>query len=216
MINYRRLLLFSVLTILFLSPIAIAMSTGWSNFDSNKNYTQSAPYNLSSKQLAISKSVDLSSFKWVDASTNNTFGCNETFRVQYGNDGSSWTSGSWSSWGATEDSITNGNIDLSSIDNVKYVRPQFACVIGKNETGGTDYKYGNCSISTIKIYYENYMSDMMDGLPSVGSDVGDFLTNLAPGVGAFIIIIGVFSGVAAIIYAIVVVVKGKAGGGNSV
>ena len=52
-------------------------------------------------------------------------------------------------------------------------------------------------------------NDTLEGLPSVGSDVGDFLTNLAPGVGAFIIIMGVFGGVAAIIYAIVSVVKNK-------
>ena len=50
-------------------------------------------------------------------------------------------------------------------------------------------------------------NDTLSGLPQVGSDVGSFLTNLAPGVGAFIIILGVFGGVASIVYAIVSVVR---------
>ena len=52
-------------------------------------------------------------------------------------------------------------------------------------------------------------NDTLEGLPQIGSDVGSFLTNLAPGVGAFIIIMGVFGGVAGIVYAIVGVVKSK-------
>ena len=52
-------------------------------------------------------------------------------------------------------------------------------------------------------------NDTLQGLPQIGSDVGSFLTNLAPGVGAFIIIMGVFGGVAGIVYAIVGVVKSK-------
>ena len=52
-------------------------------------------------------------------------------------------------------------------------------------------------------------NDTLEGLPNIGSDVGNFLTNLAPGVGAFIIILGVFGGVASIIYAIVSIVKRK-------
>jgi len=52
-------------------------------------------------------------------------------------------------------------------------------------------------------------NDTLEGLPALGTQLGSFLTNLAPGVGAFIIIIGVFGGVAAIVYAIVSVVKNK-------
>ena len=52
-------------------------------------------------------------------------------------------------------------------------------------------------------------ADTLEGLPWIGSDIGNFLKNLAPGIGAFIIIIGVFGGVAAIIYAIVGVVKNR-------
>jgi len=54
-------------------------------------------------------------------------------------------------------------------------------------------------------------ADTLEGLPYIGSDVGTFLKNLAPGIGAFIIILGVFGGVAAIIYAIVGIVKDKVG-----
>ena len=50
-------------------------------------------------------------------------------------------------------------------------------------------------------------NDTLEGLPDMGSDVGTFLQNMAPGVGAFIIILGVFGGIAAIVYAIVSVVK---------
>ena len=52
-------------------------------------------------------------------------------------------------------------------------------------------------------------ADTLEGLPYIGSDVGSFLKNLAPGIGAFIIILGVFGGVAAIVYAIVGVVKSR-------
>lgn len=52
-------------------------------------------------------------------------------------------------------------------------------------------------------------NDTLDGLPSLGADLGDFLTSLAPGVGVFIIIMGVFGGVAALVYAIVTLIKRK-------
>jgi len=52
-------------------------------------------------------------------------------------------------------------------------------------------------------------SDTLNGLPQAGSDLGNFLSNVAPGVGIFILILGVFGGIASIIYAIVVVVKRK-------
>jgi len=54
-------------------------------------------------------------------------------------------------------------------------------------------------------------NDTLEGLPTLGTDLGAFLTNLAPGVGAFIIILGVFGGVAALIYAVVTLVKRKIG-----
>jgi hypothetical protein len=52
-------------------------------------------------------------------------------------------------------------------------------------------------------------NDTLEGLPQVGSDLGSFLTNLAPGVGAFIIIMAILGGIGALIYAIVNIVKRK-------
>ena len=52
-------------------------------------------------------------------------------------------------------------------------------------------------------------NDTLQGLPDVGSDLGSFLTNLAPGVGIFILLLGIFGGIGALIYAIVRVVKRK-------
>ena len=52
-------------------------------------------------------------------------------------------------------------------------------------------------------------NDTLEGLPQVGTDLGNFLANLAPGVGAFIIIMGVLGGIGAIIFAIVAVIKRK-------
>ena len=54
-------------------------------------------------------------------------------------------------------------------------------------------------------------NDTLAGLPSMGTNIGSFLTALAPGVGVFIIIMGVFGGVAALIYAIVTLIKKKVG-----
>jgi len=52
-------------------------------------------------------------------------------------------------------------------------------------------------------------SDMLEGLPNVGTDTGNFLGNLAPGLGKFMLIIAVFAGIAGIIFAIVYLVKKK-------
>jgi len=52
-------------------------------------------------------------------------------------------------------------------------------------------------------------NDTLSGLPQLGADIGDFLKNFAPGIGAFIIIMGVFGGVAAIIYSVVYVIRKK-------
>jgi len=52
-------------------------------------------------------------------------------------------------------------------------------------------------------------NDTLEGLPQIGSDLGSFLQNLAPGVGVFIIILGIFGGIGAIVYAIVSVIKRK-------
>jgi len=55
-------------------------------------------------------------------------------------------------------------------------------------------------------------NDTLGGMPQMGSDLGNFLANLAPGVGVFVLLLGVFGGIAAIVYAIVVVIKKKING----
>lgn len=50
-------------------------------------------------------------------------------------------------------------------------------------------------------------NDTLEGLPALGTQLGDFLSNLAPGIGAFVLIVGIFGGIVAIIVAIVYVIK---------
>jgi len=49
----------------------------------------------------------------------------------------------------------------------------------------------------------------LEGLPQMGSDLGSFMENIAPGIGTFIIYLAVFGGVGALIYAVVYLVKKK-------
>ena len=50
---------------------------------------------------------------------------------------------------------------------------------------------------------------MLEGMGDTGSHLGGFLSNLAPGVGTFILLLGIFGGVVAIFYGIVVAIKKK-------
>lgn len=54
-------------------------------------------------------------------------------------------------------------------------------------------------------------NDTLEGLPSMGTQLGEFMGNLAPGLGKFILILGIFVGIAAIILGIVVVIKKSTG-----
>lgn len=54
-------------------------------------------------------------------------------------------------------------------------------------------------------------NDTLEGLPDAGSDVGTFLSNLAPGVGVMIVLLTIFAGVGALIFAVSGVIKGKIG-----
>jgi len=53
------------------------------------------------------------------------------------------------------------------------------------------------------------VSAQVTGMSALGTDLGAFLQNLAPGVGIFVLLLGLFGGIAAIVYAIVDVVKRK-------
>lgn len=52
-------------------------------------------------------------------------------------------------------------------------------------------------------------NDTLMGLPQMGTDMGNFLTNLAPGVGIMILLLGIFGGIAGIVYAVIIVIKRK-------
>ena len=52
-------------------------------------------------------------------------------------------------------------------------------------------------------------NDTLEGLPSLGTQTGDFMGNLAPGLGKFLLIVGVFAGIAGIVYAIITLIKSK-------
>jgi len=51
------------------------------------------------------------------------------------------------------------------------------------------------------------ISQQITGMGAFGTDLGNFLSNLAPGVGIFILLLSIFGGVGAIVYALVVVIK---------
>jgi len=53
------------------------------------------------------------------------------------------------------------------------------------------------------------VNDTVSGLSEFGTDLGGFLENLAPGVGIFVLLMGIFGGVTALIYGIVVLIKRK-------
>lgn len=50
--------------------------------------------------------------------------------------------------------------------------------------------------------------DTLDGMPATGSNLGDFLKNLAPGVGFFLLIVGIFIAIGLMLAGIVAGIKG--------
>jgi len=55
------------------------------------------------------------------------------------------------------------------------------------------------------------VNESVSGLAELGTDLGGFLSAVAPGVGLFVLLLGLFGGIAAIVYAIVEVIKKKVG-----
>ncbi len=54
-------------------------------------------------------------------------------------------------------------------------------------------------------------NDTLDGLSDIGTELSDFLGNLAPGLFKFILLIGIGVAIVALITAIISYIKGKAG-----
>lgn len=61
-----------------------------------------------------------------------------------------------------------------------------------------------CILSTVA---NDTLSQTTGQLPQVGSDIGNFLANLAPGVVAFVFILAIVGGIIALFGAVVFVVK---------
>ena len=151
------------------------------------NYSASSPYNWSSKDLGGTSIKTLKLLTWTDSSTD-TAQCNESLRLQYkDSESATWSSTTWGVY-------NSGSNDFTDVTG-RYVRAQMT-----NEV--FNFATGNCTITSVTLNYDDYMSDIVEGLPMTGTNVGSFLTNLAPGVGGFIIILGVFGGVGAIIYSL--------------
>ena len=52
-------------------------------------------------------------------------------------------------------------------------------------------------------------NDTLENFDQVGTDIGDFMGNLAPGLGKFIIIFAIFGGIAGIIGGVIYLIKQK-------
>lgn len=101
--------------------------------------------------------------------------------------------------GKTNISVTTANYDLGNVKasaiNVYY-----------NWTN-TNQSLVTCTWGKMTLDYNGGFGDAITGLPQVGSDIGGFLSSLAPGVGVFLLIIGLFSALVGIVMATIVVVK---------
>lgn len=53
-------------------------------------------------------------------------------------------------------------------------------------------------------------NDTLAGLPEMGNDLGGFMSNLAPGVGKFLLIMAIFVGIGGLIGGIIYLVRKKA------
>jgi len=53
-------------------------------------------------------------------------------------------------------------------------------------------------------------NNTLEGLPQMGQDLGDFMSNLAPGVGKFLLIMAIFVGIGGLIGGIIYLVRKKA------
>jgi len=52
-------------------------------------------------------------------------------------------------------------------------------------------------------------NDTLEGMGELGGDIGDFMGQLAPGLGKFIIVMAIFGGIAGIIGAVIYFIRKK-------
>lgn len=117
--------------------------------------------------------------------------------------------GTTSSLGSTATSTTNDttpSVTLTGlVDETTYYYVASSCGangVCVNSSTSTFETLANCDGANVQVD-----CDTLEGLPNAGEDLGGFFTNLAPGLGFFILILGIFVGLGAIVAGIAVGLK---------
>lgn len=193
----------TILILIFLASSVLATTqtfTSISVADDTAKVTNGNQTNTSTVDLGSSWTYTLERMSYIDSSTNaneTADGCNESMTLWYGSDTTGMTA-----------------LGLNPTNETTAVETSLGDVDGRYVKIGGNFSYygdsvSNCTISSMTLTYRGSFEESLQGLPHVGTDVGSFLTNLAPGVGAFIIIMGVFGAVGMLLYALVSIVKRK-------
>jgi len=201
MTRNKLIILFSFLLLLSASMV-YAGSTAFGD----KTHTVNSTVNYyGESQIGDTYEYTINYLSYTDASQNDT-GCFEQFALSYSNDGSSWTNTSFSNPGttATNSTGTTGIITYG-LTGIKYIRLYGNATINSIDSVTTT----TCSLTGASVSYDGAFSDTLEGLPSMGSQIGLFLSNLAPGVGVMLLIIAIFAGIAGIVASVVIVVQRK-------
>jgi len=159
--------------------------------------------NSSKLDLGGSYTYTLQNIIYTDASTNpnaSEFGCGEALILHYGTDTDV----------SSSKTLLNTN-ETSSVTDLGDVTARFVML----ESSFTyNASISNCSITGITLSYAGGIGENTEALPVMGTQIGTFLSNLAPGLGAFIIIIAILTGIAGIIGVVVLLIKSKVGSDN--
>lgn len=193
-------IVFTILALIVLSASVLGASTsfGTQTFTANGTIKYVGQSNLGTQYT-----YTLSSLQWTDASHNDT-ACHEAFLLSTSTDGTTFTNGTWSDSGylSTATNSTNSAASRTLTNTgIKSIR-LYANATINGTTPQITVTTNTCSISGITVFYTGALEDTLGGLPNMGSDTGNFLSNLAPGIGIFILIISVFAGIVGIIGAI--------------
>ncbi len=218
----KKLLTLFISIILFtlsISLVSALLSQGLSSVTINRSYDVhpdnwsisrgNITGNTSTIVLGTTYSYVIEQLDYTDASGDNTVSgggfqnCNESVRLHHGK-GNTNSASAYININSTITSNSKGKIGYTIDADRVFVefKPHF------------NSSAGNCTYNAVSIGYSGGLGDLMEGLPAIGSDTGAFLSNLAPGVGAFILIMGVFTGIAGIVLAIVFVVRRRMGTGQ--
>jgi hypothetical protein len=131
-----------------------------------------------------------------------------------------WTSSANSSWNAVyygisavtenvkwgQNNTTTPQVNLSSLaTRTTYVYLVQSCNNIAECTNSSTYEFTTmCNPDSTTVALD---CDTLEGLPESGTNIGNFLKNLAPGLGAFVLILSVFIGIVAIIGGVALLVS---------